>query len=90
MSKIIKGSRVLVRTNNAGVHYGTLESREGQEIHLSNARRIWSWQGALSLSEIASKGLDVKNSKLSVPVEEIILPTSIEVIAISQVSNLPA
>ena len=90
MSKITKGSRVLVRTNNAGVHYGTLESREGQEIHLSNARRIWSWQGALSLSEIASKGLDVKNSKLSVPVEEIILPTSIEVIAISQVSNLPA
>ena len=80
----------MVRTNNAGVHYGTLESREGQEIHLSNARRIWSWQGALSLSEIASKGLDVKNSKLSVPVEEIILPTSIEVIAISQVSNLPA
>ena len=87
---ITKGSRVLVRTNNAGVHYGTLESREGQEIHLINARRIWSWQGAMSLSEIASKGLDVKNSKLSVPVEEIILPTSIEVIAISQVSNLPA
>lgn len=87
---ITKGSRVLVRTNSAGVHYGTLESREGQEIHLSNARRIWSWSGALSLSEIALNGFDIKNSKLSVAVEEIILPTAIEVIAISLKSNLPA
>lgn len=90
MSKIIKGSRVLVRTNSAGVHYGTLESRSGQEIHLSNARRIWSWNGALSLSEIASVGIDIKNSKLSVSVDEIILPTVIEVIHISSKSNLPA
>ena len=90
MSKIIKGSRVLVRTNSAGVHYGTLESRSGQEIHLSNARRIWSWNGALSLSEIASTGIDIKNSKLSVSVDEIILPTAIEVIHISYKSNLPA
>jgi hypothetical protein len=90
MSKIVKGSRVLVRTNNAGVHYGTLESRTGQEIHLSNARRIWSWNGALSLSEIASAGIDIKNSKLSVTVDEIILPTAIEVIHISSKSNLPA
>lgn len=90
MSKIIKGSRVLVRTNSAGVHYGTLESRQGQEIRLINARRIWSWQGALSLSEIATNGLDVKNSKLSVSVDEIILPTAIEVISISAKSNLPA
>jgi hypothetical protein len=90
MSKIVKGSRVLVRTNSAGVHYGTLESRSGQEIHLSNARRIWSWNGALSLSEIASVGIDIKNSKLSVTVDEIILPTAIEVIHISSESNLPA
>lgn len=86
---ITKGSRVLIRTNNAGVHYGTLESQKGQEVHLINARRIWSWQGALSLSEIASNGLDVKNSKLSVAVDEIILPTVIEVISISSKSNLP-
>jgi hypothetical protein len=88
-TKIVKGTRVLVRTASAGVHYGTLESRSGQETHLMNARRIWSWNGALSLSEIAAKGLDVKNSKISEQVEEIILPTSIEVILISDKSNLP-
>lgn len=80
---------MLVRAGSAGVHYGTLLSRNGQETHLINARRIWSWNGALSLSEIASKGLDVKNSKISEIVEETILTTSIEVHFISDKSNLP-
>lgn len=83
------GDRVLIRAKGAGVHYGTLIAREGSDVHLQNARRIWSWNGALSLSEIAAKGLDISKSKLSVPVEEIILPTAIEVIKISPSSNLP-
>lgn len=84
-----KGTKVLVRTYSAGVHFGTLENREGKEIHLLNARRLWSWTGALSLSEIASKGLDIKNSKISVPVEEILLTEAIEIIPINVNSNLP-
>lgn len=89
-NKIKKGTRVLVRTNQAGVHFGTMEERNGQEIRLSSARRLWSWNGALSLSEVASKGVDIANSKISIPVEEIILPTAIEIILISEKSNLPA
>jgi len=68
-SKIKKGARVLIRANSAGVHFGTLEERNGQEVRLSNARRLWSWRGALSLSEIASKGVDIPNSKISEVVE---------------------
>lgn len=85
----MKGKLVLIRTYSAGVHYGTLIERNGQEVHLSNAKRIWSWQGALSLSEIAMKGLDVKNSKISTSVDEIILTQAIEIIPINQASNLP-
>ncbi len=88
-TKLIKGQRVLIRTSGAGVHYGILESRQGQETHLLNSRRIWSWNGALSLSEIATTGLNIKNSKISVAVEEAILPTTIEVMVISDTSNLP-
>lgn len=84
-----KGTFVLVRTMGAGVHYGTFEEMEGQSIRLTNARRIWSWKGALSLSEIATTGIEISNSKVSVPVAEIILPTAIEVIRISVKSNLP-
>jgi len=85
----MKGTKVLIRTYSAGVHFGTLESREGQEVHLKDARRLWSWSGALSLSEVAAKGIDIKNSKISVPVDEIILTQAIEIIPISQKSNLP-
>lgn len=89
MTKIKPGSFVLIRANSAGVHFGTLVSRTGQEVTLTNARRLWSWKGALSLSEVAMKGVDLQNSKISAPVEVIILPTSIEVILISNKSNLP-
>lgn len=80
---------VLIRAGGAGVHYGKLISRSGQEVHLKNARRLWSWNGALSLSEVAMKGVDLKNSKISTPVDEIILTTAMEIIPISAKSNLP-
>jgi hypothetical protein len=85
-----KGTLVLVRAQSAGVHFGTLEAYSGQEVHLKNARRLWSWAGALSLSEVSAKGVEIKNSntKISVPVEEILLTTAIEIIPISENSNL--
>lgn len=84
-----KGTFVLIRTHSAGVHFGTLEEKEGQEVRLSNARRLWSWSGALSLSEIAMTGINIQGSKISVPVDEIILPQAIEVIKVHKNSNLP-
>lgn len=80
------GDKVLVRTYSAGVHFGELVSRSGKEVHLKNARRLWSWQGALSLSEVSTKGVIIKDSKISVPVEEIILPEMIELMPLT--SNL--
>lgn len=80
------GDQVLVRTQSAGVHFGQLITRNGQEVHLKNARRLWSWTGALSLSEVSTGGVDIKNSKISVPVEEIILPQMIEIMPLK--SNL--
>lgn len=84
------GDKVLIRANAAGVHYGTLVSRDGQEVHLKDARRLWSWNGALSLSEVAMKGVNISQSKISDRVDEIILPTAIEIIAISKTCNLPS
>jgi len=51
-----KGRYVIVRTYSAGVFAGTLKSRKGQEVVLSNARRIWYWTGAASLSQLAVEG----------------------------------
>lgn len=85
----MKGKFVLIRTYSAGVHFGTLEEMDGQIVRLSNARRLWSWSGALSLSEVAMDGVNISGSKISVPVDEIILTQAIEIIPVSQKSNLP-
>jgi hypothetical protein len=74
---------VIVRTYSAGVHCGELVERNGKEVLLANARRIWSWEGAASLSEIAVRGAGA-GSKLPVPVASIVLTEAIEVTTCSR------
>lgn len=70
---------VLVRTYSAGVHFGTLISRNGREVQLTDARRIWSWNGANTLNEIATAGVG-RGSRVSRPVSSIVLTEAIELI----------
>ncbi len=75
---------VLIRTYSAGVHFGEIKnSLNGQEITLMNARRLWQWAGACSLSQVAVDGVDLENSGISVPVPFITLTNVIEVIPMS-------
>lgn len=48
---------VICRTYSAGVFAGYLESRNGQEVVLSKARRLWYWSGASTLSQLAMGGV---------------------------------
>jgi hypothetical protein len=75
-----KKKYVVVRTYSAGVHVGELVSRKGQEVKLSNSRRIWSWKGANSLNEIALRGV-ASGSRVSDTVPEIELTQAIEIIS---------
>jgi hypothetical protein len=70
---------VLIRTYSAGVHFGYLVSREGKEVVLERARRIWRWYGAWTLSEIAADGLDINKSKVGKSVN-ITLTEAVEII----------
>ena len=47
----------VVRTYSAGVFYGYVKSRSGTEVELINAKRIWAWFGAASLSQLAVDGV---------------------------------
>ena len=72
---------VLVRCRNAGVHFGTLISRKGTEVKLGDSRRIWYWDGAASLSELAVYGTKKPgNCKLSVEVKAIEVLDACEII----------
>ena len=72
---------VIVRTHSAGVYAGYLESRNGQEVVMRNARRIWYWDGAASLSQLAMSGTTKPgNCKFPVAVERVELLNAIEII----------
>jgi hypothetical protein len=76
------GKYVLIRTYSAGVHIGVLLSHNGKEATLTDSRRIWSWQGAFTLSEISQRGVGA-GSRLSLAVPAIVLTEVIEVIPCS-------
>lgn len=79
------GQDVLVRTYSAGVHVGTLKSRDGKEVVLNNARRIWYWDGAATLSQLAMEGTSKpENCKFPCPVAEILLTEAIEIIPVTE------
>jgi len=87
--------KCIIRTQNAGVHFGELSEKSGKEVILKNARRLWYWKtanGGISLSEVANAGLH-KDSKVCVPVDFIwleaieIIPCTKEAIKNIEASN---
>ena len=45
-----KKKYVICRTYSAGVFAGFLESRKGQEVVLTKTRRLWHWQGSITIA----------------------------------------
>ena len=77
----IIGKTCIVRTQSAGVFLGTVAQRNGKEATLTNARRIWYWAGAASLSQLATEGTSKPNQcKFPASVPEVILTEVIEII----------
>ncbi len=75
---------VIVRTYTAGVFAGELESRTGQEVVLKNARRLWYWDGAASLSQLAMEGTKKpKTCKFPCEVERVELLQAIEILDVT-------
>lgn len=75
----------MVRTCSAGVFAGYVESLDGKYAVLRNARRIWYWDGAASLSELATKGTsEPNNCKFPCAVDRVELTDVIELIDITE------
>ena len=76
---------VMIRTYSAGVHCGYLDKRDGKEVTLIEAIRIWKWAGAASLSQLAMEGTNnASDCKFGMPVSSIILTEAIEVIEMTE------
>lgn len=79
-SKFI-GKEVIVRGEASGVFFGVLAARDGREVRLTDCRRLWYWDGAASISQLAKDGTKApENCKFTVTVDEIKIIDAIEVI----------
>lgn len=51
-----ENEKKIIRTNTAGVFFGIVESRRGQEAVIRKSRRLWYWAGANALDQLAMEG----------------------------------
>lgn len=84
---------VLIRSYAAGVHFGELVKEEftpsGKVVVLANTRRVFYWDGAASLSQMALEGVKVPlNCKFSVVLPENEIVNVIETIPLTENARL--
>ena len=81
------GKQVIIRTYSAGVWFGTLSEKSGNEVIISNARRMWRWFAAesISLSAVALYGIKEDKSQIAEAVPSVWLE-AIEIIPCSEKS----
>lgn len=84
-----KNQKYIIRCDRAGVFYAEIKERRGDEADLVNARRLWYWEGAASLSQLATEGVKApENCKFTVTVPSMTVLGVIEMIPCSKVAVL--
>jgi len=85
----MKNKYVIVRTYSAGVFAGNLKSKKGQKVVLNNARRLWYWSGASSLSQLAMEGVKKPNEcKFPCEVSKVELLNAIEILDVTKEAEM--
>lgn len=75
------GKKVIIRGDRSGVFFGTLEEVKKNKAKLTNCRRLWYWDGANSISQLALDGTAKPyNCRFTVSVESIVIMDCIEII----------
>ncbi len=79
------GKKVIIRTYSAGVHYGILSEKQGNEVILNESRRLYYWNcsRSISLSGVAKYGLCADSSKVCAPIDGLWLE-AIEILPLSE------
>lgn len=71
----------IIRSTNAGVFFGHIQERRGGEVDMTDVRRIWYWDGACSLSQLAVDGTSApKSCKFTITVPFMTILEVIEII----------
>ena len=75
----------IIRCDRAGVFFAKIAERRGDEADLVDCRRLWYWDGAASLSQLAAEGVNApKNCKFTVTIPAMTVLGVIEIIPCSE------
>ena len=78
----------IVRTYSAGVFLGKIVRRDGKEVEMVEARRLWYWDGAASLSQLAMTGTtEPLKCKFPAPVARVVLTEAIEILDVTDAAK---
>ena len=73
--------KCIIRCARAGVFFANVAKLDGQTAELHDARRLWYWDGAASISQLAQAGVKKpRNCKFSVTVPVMTVMEVIEII----------
>lgn len=83
----------MVRTQSAGVFYGEITKHNRKEawVEMKNARRVWMWTGAASLSQLSQDGsANPTGCKFPKAVPSVFLSGVIEILPVTEkaITNL--
>lgn len=77
----MNGKKYIVRCDRAGVFYGEIKERRGDEVTMTNVRKLWYWEGASAVEQLARGGTKKPDKcKFTVTVPEMELMGVIQVL----------
>ena len=81
MAKNKKNQKYVVRCDHAGVFYGEIEKIDGNQVVMTNVRKLWYWDGACAVEQLAMDGVARPgNCKFTVVVPSMIVLDPVQVI----------
>lgn len=74
----------IIRGDRSGVFFGQIAGRNGQEVELRNVRKLWYWDGACAVEQLAVEGVKRSNEcKFTVVVPEMVVTDAIQILPCS-------
>ena len=71
----------IVRCDRAGVFFGKIKERNGSEVTMTEVRKLWSWDGACAVEQLAQDGTKVPgNCRFTVTISEMTMLGAIQII----------
>jgi hypothetical protein len=83
----MKNQKVIIRADRAGVFFGEIKERNGSEVVLTNARKLWQWRGASAVEQLSVDGVKYPaDCKFTITVDEVTVLGVIQILPCTEIA----